>query len=136
MFIKQKKLMSKCRACGNENILDGSHRAGTQLMKNLPKDMSEIDSNKKDTNKEEEKKEDKVDSDDDKKEKKKKKKAEEQSEEEPITIDSEEIGKYNLFLRGKLTMNALSLPLIYLNDYNWFCNPDVYFLKLSFNFDC
>lgn len=44
MFIKQKKLMSKCRACGNENILDGSHRAGTQLMKNLPKDMSEIDS--------------------------------------------------------------------------------------------
>lgn len=48
MFIKQKKLMSKCRACGNENILDGSHRAGTQLMKNLPKDMSEIDSQKKD----------------------------------------------------------------------------------------
>jgi hypothetical protein len=48
MFIKQKKLMSKCRACGNENMLDGSHRAGTQLMKNLPKDMSEIDQQKKD----------------------------------------------------------------------------------------
>ena len=29
-------------------MLDGSHRAGTQLMKNLPKDMSEIDQQKKD----------------------------------------------------------------------------------------
>lgn len=93
MFIKQKKLMSKCRACGNENILDGSHRAGTQLMKNLPKDMSEIDSHKND-NKEENKGDDnKVDSDDEKDKKKKKKKDEEVSEEEPITIDSEEIGK-------------------------------------------
>ncbi len=43
MFIRQKKLMSKCRACGNENTLDDMHRAGAQLMKNLPKDMSEID---------------------------------------------------------------------------------------------
>lgn len=42
MFIKQKKLMAKCRACGTENKLDDTHRAGTQLMKNLPKDMSEI----------------------------------------------------------------------------------------------
>jgi hypothetical protein len=29
MFVKQKKLMSKCRACGTEMTLDGSHRAGT-----------------------------------------------------------------------------------------------------------
>ncbi len=76
-------------------------------MKNLPKEMSEIDINKKDTSKEEEKKEDKVESDDDKKEKKKKKKAEEQSEEEPITIDSEEIGKYNLFLKKKINDECL-----------------------------
>ena len=47
MYIKQKRLMSKCRACGTENMLDDTHRAGTQLMKNLPKDMSEIDTSKK-----------------------------------------------------------------------------------------
>ena len=97
MFIKQKKLMSKCRACGNENILDGSHRAGTQLMKNLPKDMSEIDSQKMDSKEEVKGEAAKEDSGDDgeKKEKKKKKKAEEEPlEEEPIEIDSEETGKY------------------------------------------
>jgi hypothetical protein len=33
MFIKQKKLMAKCRACGNEQQLDSTHRAGTHLMK-------------------------------------------------------------------------------------------------------
>ena len=83
MFIKQKKLMSKCRACGNESQLDDTHRAGTQLMKNLPKDMSEIDSKKKDK-------------------KKKKKKAEQPeedekpSEEEGIKLDSEEIGKCSI----------------------------------------
>lgn len=101
MFIKQKKLMSKCRACGNENILDGSHRAGTQLMKNLPKDMSEIDSQKKDSKEEVKGEAAKEDSGDDgeKKEKKKKKKAEEEPlEEEPIEIDSEETGKYPLVL--------------------------------------
>ena len=43
--------MSKCRACGNENQLDDMHRAGTQLMKNLPKDMSEIEQPKKDGDK-------------------------------------------------------------------------------------
>lgn len=85
--------MSKCRACGNESILDGSHRAGTQLMKNLPKEMSEIDTHKKDNKEEESKGDGKVDSDDEKDKKKKKKKDEEVSEEEPITIDSEEIGK-------------------------------------------
>ena len=95
MFIKQKKLMSKCRACGNEMILDGSHRAGIQLMKQLPKDMSEID--KKDS-KEESKIEQSKDSGDegDKKDKKKKKKDEEEEEEfqeEGLSIESEEIGK-------------------------------------------
>jgi len=113
MFIKQKKLMSKCRACGNENLLDGGHRAGTQLMKQLPKDMSEID-NKKDgavdvkKDDEESKKGEtaKEESDGDgkkekkdKKDKKKKKKADAEEEEEPlqeegIKLDSEEIGKY------------------------------------------
>jgi hypothetical protein len=54
MYIKQKRLMSKCRACGNESLLDDTHRAGTQLMKNLPKDMSEIDSKKQEDKKTEE----------------------------------------------------------------------------------
>lgn len=40
---KQKKLMSKCRACGNENLLDDSHRAGTHLMRHVPTNMDEID---------------------------------------------------------------------------------------------
>ena len=75
--------MSKCRACGHEMILDGSHRAGIQLMKQLPKDMSEIEVGKKDS-KEESKVEQSKDSGDDadKKEKKKKKKAEQEEEEE------------------------------------------------------
>lgn len=106
MFIKQKKLMSKCRACGTENQLDDTHRAGTQLMKNLPKDMSEIDSKKTEDKKTEETKEggkaeeDGSGDEDDKKDKKKKKKAttveeeeEQPPEEEGIKLDSEEIGK-------------------------------------------
>jgi hypothetical protein len=43
---KQKKLMSKCRACGNLNQLDDTHRAGTHLMKNVPTNMDEIDGKK------------------------------------------------------------------------------------------
>lgn len=87
--------MSKCRACGNENILDGSHRAGTQLMKNLPKEMSEIDLQKKDAKEESKGEVSKEDSDEgeDKKKKKKKKVEDELVEEEPIEIDSEETGK-------------------------------------------
>jgi hypothetical protein len=100
MFIKQKRLMSKCRACGNENLLDDAHRAGSQLMKNLPKDMSEIDVKKEDKKAEEkeEKEEENDDKEEEKKEKKKKKKVEAEEEEEPaqedgIKLDSEEIGK-------------------------------------------
>lgn len=43
MFIKQKQLFAKCRACGHSSALDSTHRAGAQLMKQLPKDMSEIE---------------------------------------------------------------------------------------------
>jgi len=112
MYIKQKRLMSKCRACGTENTLDDTHRAGTQLMKNLPKDMSEIDTSKKQQQQEEKKteetkdgkvngdggKEEEGSGEDDKKEKKKKKKKEAEEEEEPVAeegikLDSEEIGK-------------------------------------------
>lgn len=47
MYIKQKtNLHAKCRACGNDQILDSMHRAGIQLMKKLPKNMSEIDAKK------------------------------------------------------------------------------------------
>ena len=110
MYIKQKRLMSKCRACGTENMLDDTHRAGTQLMKNLPKDMSEIDSKKQGEDKkttEEIKdgksnadggKDDEGSGDEDKKERKKKKKNIAEEEEEPVVeegikLDSEEIGK-------------------------------------------
>lgn len=112
MFIKQKRLMSKCRACGNESTLDDMHRAGLQLMKNLPKDMSEIDTSKKQSQEDkkttEETKVGKINGDggkeaegsgeDEKKEKKKKKKKEAEQEEEPVVeegikLDSEEIGK-------------------------------------------
>lgn len=34
--------MSSCRACGNVNILDGNHRAGSYLMKVDCKDQDEI----------------------------------------------------------------------------------------------
>lgn len=110
MYIKQKRLMSKCRACGTENMLDDTHRAGTQLMKNLPKDMSEIDSKKQEDKKTTEEtkevkpngeggKEEEGSGDDDKKERKKKKKKDVEEEEEPVVeeegikLDSEEIGK-------------------------------------------
>lgn len=77
--------MAKCRACGTENQLDDTHRAGTQLMKNLPKDMSEIESKGKGGAQEEKKTEEgkdgkpikegeASDGEEDKKEKKKKKK--------------------------------------------------------------
>lgn len=112
MYIKQKKLMSKCRACGNENSLDGSHRAGTQLMKQLPKDMSEIDQGKDGKKAEESKQESsKAESgDDEKKDKKKKKKAEIEEEEEPlqdegVKLDSEEIGKLLLLITIVCSLN-------------------------------
>lgn len=103
--------MSKCRACGHETQLDDAHRAGTQLMKNLPKDMSEIDSKKAGAGAAEEKKAEEpkdgkgaaedgeASAEEDKKEKKKKKKKEAEEEEEipaqedGIKLDSEEIGK-------------------------------------------
>jgi hypothetical protein len=109
--------MSKCRACGTENMLDDTHRAGTQLMKNLPKDMSEIDSKKQEDKKTEDAKDPKPNAeggkeeegsgDDDMKERKKKKKKDAKEEEEPVVeeegikLDSEEIGKY-LFDRKKI----------------------------------
>jgi len=98
MFIKQKKfLMSKCRACGNENTLDSTHRAGAQLLKQIGqpswKEVIEIEKKKKEDPSVQpgSKEEDKVDPN-------KRKKEEEPVEEEPdqletIRIDSEEIGK-------------------------------------------
>lgn len=43
MYIKAKNLYAKCRACGHDLALDSMHRAGSYLMKQLPKNMSEID---------------------------------------------------------------------------------------------
>ena len=38
--------MAKCRSCGNDNVLDSTHRAGTHLMKHVPTDMDEIQTKK------------------------------------------------------------------------------------------
>jgi hypothetical protein len=43
IFVKQKQLFSTCRACGNTNNLDGSHRAGAYLIKANHKGTNEID---------------------------------------------------------------------------------------------
>ena len=45
MFVKQKQLLSTCRACGNQNQLDSMSRAGAYLMKVDLKGQSEIDAN-------------------------------------------------------------------------------------------
>ena len=130
MFIRQKKLMSKCRACGHEMALDSFHKAGIQLIKQLPKDMSEIDVQKKEVKPQEVKSEDEEDKKDKKKKKKLEEKDEEVSQEDGMTINSEEIGKSTTapFLSSNhsfnLMMNTLSLPLIFLTDYNWFCNAE------------
>lgn len=98
MYIKQKNLHAKCRACGNDQILDSTHRAGAQLMKNLPKNMSEIDATAAsagvaaDTKKlkagvEEEKAEES------KKTKKKKEENLDKLDDEVLALDSEEICK-------------------------------------------
>ena len=114
MFVKQKKLMAKCRACGNEQQLDSMHRAGTQLMKNVPTDMDEIGAGKKKVKptaeeakqpEAEQPKEPEGDEEVKEKKKKKKKKVAEgatpndevaQVPEEVgiLKLDSEEIGKY------------------------------------------
>ena len=90
MFVKQKKLMAKCRACGHEFQLDSTHRAGTHLMKQLPKEMSEIDQKKKE--------ETKIEASEDGEKRAKKVEEAEVAEEEDtkapgLQIDSEEIGK-------------------------------------------
>lgn len=88
MYVRQKKLMAKCRACGNENQLDSSHRAGSHLIKHVPKDMSEIDGKKV----EEEKKEETTQQE---------KPAEEEAVDNSLKLDSEEIGKCFYINRGK-----------------------------------
>jgi hypothetical protein len=110
--------------------LDSFHKAGIQLIKQLPKDMSEIDVQKKEVKPQEVKSEDEEDKKDKKKKKKLEEKDEEVSQEDGMTINSEEIGKSTTapFLSSNhsfnLMMNTLSLPLIFLNDYNWFCNAE------------
>jgi hypothetical protein len=43
MYLKQKNLHARCRACGHDQMLDSTHRAGSYLANELPKNMSEID---------------------------------------------------------------------------------------------
>ncbi len=87
-----------------------------QLIKQLPKDMSEIDVQKKEVKPQEVKIEDEEDKKDRKKKKKLEEKDEEVSQEDGMTINSEEIGK-STFLSSNhsfnLMMNTLSLPLIF-----------------------
>lgn len=91
MYVNKKQLMSKCRACGNMQQLDGMHRAGTQLMKQLPKNMSEIDAqNTNNTT------QTTTTTEESKKEETKKVKEEEEDDGgvvERLGLDSEEIGK-------------------------------------------
>lgn len=120
MFLKQKKLMAKCRACGHEQQLDSTHRAGTHLMKQLPKEMSEIETKKEEKKVEEQPSEGKAAGDGEAKKEKKAKKSkvvEEQAPEEveqgstALRPDSEEIGKYLSLALILSMMNTLSLPL-------------------------
>ena len=87
-----------------------------QLIKQLPKDMSEIDVQTKQVKPQEVKSEDEEDKKDRKKKKKLEERDEEVSQEDGMTINSEEIGK-STFLSSNhsfnLMMNTLSLPLIF-----------------------
>lgn len=102
LFLKQKQLASKCRACGTIQQLDSTHRAGAQLMKQLPKDMSEIEAkdtkegkaaSKEESTPSQESSQTAETATDEKK--KKKKKEEDVFATEALTIESEEIGKLN-----------------------------------------
>lgn len=100
MFLKQKNLQSKCRACGTINNLDSVHRSGVLLMKNLPKNMSEIDGQNNTETQQDGKKSKKTKDDEESKieeePSKKKKKADDEaltSVTEATTIDSEEVRK-------------------------------------------
>jgi translation initiation factor 5 len=42
---KQRQLMGRCRACSTVNTLDGMHKAGAYLIKEMPKNMDEIGGN-------------------------------------------------------------------------------------------
>ena len=112
-------------------------------MKNLPKDMSEIESSKKtgEEKKTEESKDGKAQEEasgdeEEKKDKKKKKKKEEEEEEQPpeeeaIKLDSEEIGKlytYTLLLYDEYLVTTTDI----LNDYNWFCNSDIILFRFYY----
>lgn len=90
-MVKQKQLQSKCRACGNINQLDSTHRAGIHISKNLPKNMSEIDEVKHDTTQTSTSTKDEEDKEEAKK--KKKKEVLQPLEEEPLALNSEEICK-------------------------------------------
>jgi hypothetical protein len=98
MYLNKKSLQSKCRACGTINNLDSNHRSGKQLMKQLPKNMSEIDGNaagQAGETKTKKKKEEEDEEDKDDEESKKKAKAEDELIEEGINLESEEVGKFN-----------------------------------------
>jgi len=89
LFAEKKTLKGGCRACGKVSTLDNSHKISNFIVRNIPKDMSEIDVNirmGKDENKGK------------KKRKKGKKGKEEGKEEEELIGDSNEKGKALYYL--------------------------------------
>ena len=84
MFTKNKQLQAVCRACGNIQTLDSTHKAGNYLQKSVPKNMSEIDTKKAEEN-EKEKEDEKLEEQEEDNVT--------QQQEEGLTIKSEEIRK-------------------------------------------
>lgn len=115
--------MAKCRACGTINQLDGTHRAGAQLMKQLPKNMSEIDAGATGGNQATT-----TSTTEENKESKEKKVVEEAVDEgqveEALALTSEEIGKRFIPTQIESMMNTFVTTTDNPCDYNWFCNTD------------
>ena len=88
LFAEKKALKGGCRACGKVSTLDSTHKISNHIIRNIPKDMSEIDV--------------KIKVEDDsakkgkgKKGKKSKKDKEEKKEEEELTLENHDKGKFH-----------------------------------------
>lgn len=90
LFAEKKILKGACRACGKVSKLDNSHKISGYILRNIPKDMSEIEvkikmGDEDENPKKKEKKGKKV---------KKDKKSKEDAKEEELTIETNEKGIY------------------------------------------
>jgi translation initiation factor 5 len=132
LFSVKKELKARCRACGSTFTLDSTHRAGVALLKNLPKNMSEIEgveetaANDKDDKKKKDKKKKTDDKDDEEEEK-----AQVEDSPEELELTSDEIadcinklqemvseGKSNADLLEELRRYGVSLN--FGNDFKYY----------------